>query len=56
MLRVPGTDNRGTQNPEPRTQNPKMELIKGQKSAILVEPTSLVGRHCLDYLLEHKSL
>ncbi len=32
-----------------------MELIKGQKSAILVEPTSLVGRFCLDYLLEHKA-
>lgn len=32
-----------------------MELIKGQKSAILVEPTSLVGRYCLDYLLEHKA-
>lgn len=32
-----------------------MELIKGQKSAILVEPSSLVGHYCLEYLLEHKA-
>lgn len=32
-----------------------MEIKKGQKSAILFEATSLVGRYCLDYLLDHEA-
>lgn len=32
-----------------------MEIIKGQKTAILFDPNSLVGRHCLELLLDHEA-
>ncbi len=32
-----------------------MEIIKGQKTAILFDPHSLVGRYCLELLVEHSA-
>ncbi len=32
-----------------------MEIIKGQKTAILFDPHSKVGRYCLDLLLDHEA-